>query len=79
MPENGNIAYISTDFGHKDNNGNESIILKGRKTEIVIIIVTDIGNHWSQIPLPLYEIIDFDHLKLIHKSAAFSKAMNNLS
>ena len=47
MAENGNIAYILTDFGHKNSDGNENIILEGRKTKIVNIIVTDIGNHRS--------------------------------
>ena len=28
MAENGNIAYISTDFGHKNNDGNGNIIFE---------------------------------------------------
>ena len=49
MAENGNIAYISTDFGQK-NEGNGNIILKGQKTEIVDMIVTDVGNYKSNDP-----------------------------
>ena len=45
MAENENIAYISTDFGHKNSGRNWIIILEGRKTEIFDIIVTDFGNH----------------------------------
>ena len=29
MAENGNIAYISTDFGHENNDVNGNIILRG--------------------------------------------------
>ena len=47
MAENGNVAYISTDFEHKNSDENGIIILEGRKTKIVNIIVTDIGNNRS--------------------------------
>ena len=45
MAENVNILYISTDFGHKNSGRHRIIILDGWKTEIAIIIVTDISNH----------------------------------
>ena len=45
MAENGNIAYISTDFGYKNSGENEIIILRDRQTEIVNTIVKDIGNY----------------------------------
>ena len=44
MAENGNVAYIATDFGQKNSDGNGHTILESRKTEIVNMIVTDIGN-----------------------------------
>ena len=44
MGENGNIVFISTDFGHKNSNGDGNITLDDRKTDIVNIIATDIGN-----------------------------------
>ena len=51
MTENENIAYISTDYGNKNSDGNGNIVLDDRKTEIVKIIVTEIGNHGSKEPL----------------------------
>ena len=45
IAENGNIACNSTDFGNKNSDRNESIILEGRKTEIVNIMATEIGNY----------------------------------
>ena len=41
------IAYISADFGYKKSDGNGNVILKGRKTDIFDIIITDIGSHRS--------------------------------
>ena len=47
MAENGNIAFISTDFGHENSDGNGNDILEGQKTDVVNMIVRDIGNHSS--------------------------------
>ena len=47
MAENENIACILTDFGHKNSGENGDITLEGRKTEIVNIIATEIGNYRS--------------------------------
>ena len=47
MAESGNTACISLDFGHNSSDGNGNIILERRKTEIVNIIATDIGNNKS--------------------------------
>ena len=47
MAKNGDIAYISTDFGHKNSDENRYIILEGRETEIVNIIVTGFRNYRS--------------------------------
>ena len=55
MADNGKIVYISADFGHKKRDGNGYINLEGRKTEILNIIITDIGNHRSMEPSP-YEV-----------------------
>ena len=55
--ENVNVAYISTNFGYKNSDGNGHIILEGLKTEIFNIIATDIGYHRSLEPpfyLPLH-------------------------
>ena len=42
MSENGNVVYISTDFGHKNTDGDRNILLEGQKTEIAnIILQTD--------------------------------------
>ena len=47
MAETGYIVYLSTEFGHKNSDVNGHIILEGRQTEIVNIIIMDIGNHRS--------------------------------
>ena len=47
MAENGNTAYILLDFGQKNNDGNGNIILEGRETEIINMIVMDVENHRS--------------------------------
>ena len=47
MAKNGHIAYISTDFGHKNSDRNGNIILEDPKTENVNMIDRDIGNHRS--------------------------------
>ena len=47
LAENGNIVYISTDFGHRSSDGNGNIILEGRKIEIGNVIAMNIGNHRS--------------------------------
>ena len=41
MAENGDIAYISTDFGHKNSERNGKIIFEGQKTDIVNIIARE--------------------------------------
>ena len=47
IADKGKIVYISSDFGHKKNDGNGIINLQGRKTEIFDMIVIDIENHRS--------------------------------
>ena len=47
MAENGNIAFVLTDLGHENSDGNGNDILEGQKTDIVNIIVRDIENHSS--------------------------------
>ena len=47
MAKNGNTAYILLDFGQKNNDGNGNIILEGRETEIINMIVMDVENHRS--------------------------------
>ena len=47
MADNENVAYISTDFGHKNSARNENMILEGRKTKNVNTIATDFENHRS--------------------------------
>ena len=47
VAENGNLVHISADSDTKIVNETEISFLEGRKTEIVNIIVTDIGNHRS--------------------------------
>ena len=36
MAENENVTYISTDFGHKNSDGNEDIILRVEKRKLSI-------------------------------------------
>ena len=47
VAENGNVVHISADSDTKIVNKTEISFLKGRKTDIVNIIVTDIGNYRS--------------------------------
>ena len=47
MAENGNTAYMLLDFRQKNNDGNGNIILEGRETEIINLIVMDVENHRS--------------------------------
>ena len=47
VAENGNVVHISADPDTQIVNETEISISEGRKTEIVDIIVTDIGNHRS--------------------------------
>ena len=47
MEGNGKRMYISAKFELKESEGNENINLEGQETEILSIIVTDIGNHGS--------------------------------
>lgn len=47
MAANRKIVYISADFAYKKSDRNGSSNLKGQKTEILNIIVMDIGNHRS--------------------------------
>ena len=47
VAENGDIVYISADSDTKIVNETEISFSEGRKTEIVNIIVTDIGNYRS--------------------------------
>ena len=47
MAANVHIVYISADFGHKKSDENGNINLEGQNTEVLDIIVTDIGNHSS--------------------------------
>ena len=67
MAINGNIAYISTDFRHKNNNVN--ILLEGRKMKIVNIIVTNFENPWSIDPRSpsLYTLRGHSMINLIIK------------
>ena len=39
MAENGNIGYVSTDFGHKKSDGNGNMNLKGGKMKMFNIIL----------------------------------------
>ena len=50
VAENGNVVNISADSDTKLVNETEISFLKGRKTEIVNVIVTDIGNYRSWEP-----------------------------
>ena len=45
--ENGNVVHISANSNTKIVNETEISFLKGRKTEIANVIVTDIGNYRS--------------------------------
>ena len=45
VAENGNVVHISADSDTKIVNETDISFSEGRKTEIVNIIVTDIGNH----------------------------------
>ena len=47
VTENGNVVYISADSDTRIANETEISISEGRKTEIINIIVTDIGNYRS--------------------------------
>ena len=47
IAENVNVVHISADSDTKIVNETEISISEGRKTEIVIIIVTNIGNYRS--------------------------------
>ena len=47
VAENGNVVHISADLDTKIVNETEISISESRKTEIVNIIVTDIGNDRS--------------------------------
>ena len=47
VAENGNVVHISADSDTKIVNETEISFSKGRKTDIVNIIVTDIGNYRS--------------------------------
>ena len=47
VAENGNVVHISADSDTKIVNETEISFLEGRKTEIVNIIVADIGNYRS--------------------------------
>ena len=47
VAENGNLVHISADSDTKIVNETEISFSEGRKTEIVNIIVTDIGNYRS--------------------------------
>ena len=47
VAENGNVVHISADSDTKIVNETEVSFAEGRKTEIIIIIVTDIGNYRS--------------------------------
>ena len=47
VAENGNVVHISADSDTQIVNETEISISEGRKTEIVNIIVTDIGNYRS--------------------------------
>ena len=47
LAENGNVVHISMDSDTKIVNETEISFSEGRKSEIVIIIVADIGNHRS--------------------------------
>ena len=58
MAENENIAYNSTNFGHKNSDRKPNIILDGWKTDIVKVIATGIvkviatgiGDHSLRTP-----------------------------
>ena len=47
VAENGNVVHISADLDRKIVNETDISFLEGRKTEIVNIIVTYIGNYRS--------------------------------
>ena len=47
VAENGNIVHISADSDTKIVNETENSFSEGWKTEIINIIVADIGNHRS--------------------------------
>ena len=47
VAENENIVHISADLDTKIVNETKISFAEGRKTEIIIIIVTDIGNYRS--------------------------------
>ena len=47
VAENGNVVHLSADLDTKIVNETEISISESRKTEIVNIIVTDIGNDRS--------------------------------
>ena len=54
VAENGNLVHISPDSDTKIVNETEISFSEGRKTELVNIVVTDIGNHRSQDPRPTF-------------------------
>ena len=56
VAENGNIVHISADSDTKIVNETEISFQECRKTEIVNIIVTDIGNYRSQDPPPFRDL-----------------------
>ena len=47
VAENGNVVHISADSDTKTENETEISFSEGRKTKIVNIIATDIGNYRS--------------------------------
>ena len=47
VAENGNLAHISADSDKEIVNETEISLSEGRKTEIINMIGTDIGNHRS--------------------------------
>ena len=47
VAENGNVVHILADLDTKIVNQTEISVSEGRKTEIVNMIVTDIGNYRS--------------------------------
>ena len=47
VAENGNVVHISADSDTQIVKKPEISVLEGRKTEIINIIVTDIGNYRS--------------------------------
>ena len=51
--DNGNLVYISADFGQKKSGGNENINLEGSQKEIFKIVVTDFGIPHFGLPRTL--------------------------